>query len=94
MHLGGYVEMEPYKGLGRMIREFGHTEKGNARPAGSYQDWKKQAFIDAEENIDLYAPYHVMAVDTEASEIGSVTAVHIETGEKVRLHGRLFADCT
>ena len=94
VHLGGYVEMEPYKGLGRMIREFGHTEKGNARPAESYQDWKKQAFIDAEENIDLYAPYHVIAVDTKASEIGSVTAVHIETGEKVRLHGRLFADCT
>lgn len=94
VHLGGYVEMEPYKGLGRMIREFGHTEKGNARPAENYQDWKKQAFIDAEENIDLYAPYHVMAVDTEASEIGSVTAVHIETGENVRLHGRLFADCT
>ena len=36
----------------------------------------------------------MIAVDTEASEIGSVTAVHIETGEKVRLHGRLFADCT
>lgn len=94
VHLGGYVEMEPNAGLGRMIREFGHTEKGNARPAESYQDWKKQAFIDAESNIDLYIPYHAVGVDVESSIIRSVTAVNTETGAEVRLTAPLFADCT
>lgn len=94
VHLGGYVEMPPYEGLGRMIREFGHVEKGNARPAESYQDWKKQEFVEAEKNIDLYAPYHAVAVETESSLVRSVAAVHIETGARVCLRAPLFSDCT
>ena len=42
VHLGGHVEIGPNKGLGRMIREFGHTKKGNAQPASNYEDEKKQ----------------------------------------------------
>ena len=38
VHLGGHVEIGPNKGLGRMIREFGHAKKGNAQPAENYQD--------------------------------------------------------
>ena len=33
VHLGGVIEVGPNKGLGRMIREFGHSRGGN-RPAG------------------------------------------------------------
>ena len=33
VHLGGHIELGPNKGLGRMIREFGHSRKGNAQPA-------------------------------------------------------------
>lgn len=94
VHLGGYVEVEPNTGLGRMIREFGHVEQGNARPAESYQDWKKQEFIDGEKNIDLYTPYHAVSVETSGGLVRAVAAVHIETGAMVRLHAPLFADCT
>ena len=96
VHLGGSVEVAPYEGLGRMIREFGHTKKGNAGPASNYEDEKKQAFVDAEENVKLFAPFHATKVETDPTDgrIRSVTAVHIETGEKIRLTAPLFADCT
>ena len=47
VHLGGHIELGPNKGLGRMIREFGHTKSGNAQPASNYEDEMKQQFIDA-----------------------------------------------
>ena len=40
VHLGGVIEVGPNKGLGRMIREFGHSRGGNAQPAGNYEDAK------------------------------------------------------
>ena len=96
VHLGGTVEVGPYEGLGRMIREFGHTKKGNAGPASNYEDEKKQQFIDGEENVTLFAPYHALSVATDPSDgrIVSVTARHIETGAGVVLEAPLFADCT
>src|SRR5690606_7507038 len=30
VHLGGSIELGPNKGLGRIIREFGHSKSGNA----------------------------------------------------------------
>lgn len=94
VHLGGHVELGPYKRLGRMQREFGHTRKGNAQPAENYCDEDKQRFIDAEENITLLAPYHAIAVDCRDGKIGSVTVKHIETGEEIVLSAPLFSDCT
>ena len=95
VHLGGSIELGPNPGLGRMIREFGHTRKGNAASASNYEDGKKQQFIESEENITLFAPYRAVAVKTLSDgKIASVTAVHIESGEQVELSAPLFADCT
>ena len=94
VHLGGHIELAPNEGLGRMIREFGHTRKGNAQPAENYEDERKQAFIDAESNIDLYAPWHAVSVVMESSRIVSVRIRHIESGSEYDLSGALFADCT
>ena len=55
VHLGGVIEVGPNKGLGRMIREFGHSRGGNAQPAGNYEDAKKEEFIAAEKNVALFA---------------------------------------
>lgn len=41
VHLGGTIEVGPNKGLGRMIREFGHSIEGNAQSAENYEDEKK-----------------------------------------------------
>lgn len=94
VHLGGYSEVGPYEGLGRMIREFGHTRGGNAKPAEYYEDEKKQAFIDSEENVTLYACYRAVDVRMDGSRIAAVLIRHIETGEEHWLEAPLFADCT
>ena len=82
VHLGGYSEVGPNEGLGRMIREFGHTRGGNAKPAEFYEDEKKQAFIDSEENVTLYACYRAVDVRMDGSRVAAVLVRHIETGEE------------
>ena len=94
VHLGGYSEVGPHEGLGRMIREFGHTIKGNAQPASNYEDGKKQAFIDGQENVTLYANFRAVKVKTDGNRITAVLIQHVETGEMHWLEAPLFSDCT
>ena len=94
VHLGGVIEVGPNKGLGRMIREFGHSRGGNAQPAGTYEDAKKEEFIAAEKNVALFAGCRAVAVNTTGGRIASVVVRHIETGEETLLEAPLFADCT
>lgn len=94
VHLGGHIELGPNKGLGRMIREFGHTKSGNAQPASNYEDEKKQQFIEAEENVTLFAPYRAVDVRMEGNKIAAVLIRHIETSEELWIEAPLFSDCT
>ena len=94
VHLGGVIELGPNEGLGRMIREFGHSREGNARPAENYEDAKKSAFIAGEQNVKLFSSCRAVAVNKEGSRIKSVIVRHIETGEETTLEAPLFADCT
>ena len=94
VHLGGHVEIGPNKGLGRMIREFGHTKKGNAQPAANYEDEKKQEFIDAEKNIDLFASFRAVEVRKDGDKISAVLIRNIMTAEEHWLEAPLFSDCT
>ena len=94
VHLGGHIEMEPYPNLGNMIKEFGPTRGGNARPAEYYEDEKKQAFLEAEKNLTLYPSYRAYAVDKSGDKITAIYAEHIETGERVRFIAPIYSDCT
>ena len=94
VHLGGYSEVGPYEGLGRILREFGHTKKGNAQPAENYEDWKKQAFIDGEEGVALYPNSRAVKVRMDGSRIAAVLTEDTETGEMHWLEAPLFSDCT
>lgn len=94
VHLGGYAEIGPNKGLGRMIREFGHSRSGNAKPADFYEDAKKDSFIIAEPGVTLYPCYRAMAVGTEGNHITSVTIQNIENNSEMVLRAPLFSDCT
>lgn len=94
VHLGGHVEIGPNKGLGRMIREFGHSKKGNAQPAANYEDERKQAFIDAEQNIELYPSFRAVQVKKDGDRISAVLIRHIETSQEIWLEAPLFSDCT
>ncbi len=94
VHLGGRIELGPYKGLGRMIREFGHSKFGNAQPAEEYEDDKKEAFIAAEENITLYPNYRAVSVEKDGNKIKSVRLSNVESANEIVLAAPLFADCT
>ena len=94
VHLGGHIEMGPNPGLGRMIREFGHSKKGNAQPAANYEDEKKAAFIAAEPNVTLFPSYKAYAVETADNKIKSVDIRHIENANEITLTAPIFADCT
>ncbi len=94
VHLGGYVEVGRYPKLGRMIREFGHTKKGNAQPAENYADGAKQQFIDNSDNVTLFAPYRAVDVRMDGDRMAAVLVRHIETAEEIWLEAPLFSDCT
>ena len=94
VHLGGSIEIGPNPGLGRMIREFGHSREGNARPAEYYEDAKKSAFIASEPNVTLFAEYRAVSVEMRGSRIRTVTVRHTRSGEELRLAAPLFSDCT
>lgn len=94
VHLGGSIELGPNKGLGRIIREFGHTKSGNAQPASNYEDEKKSEFIANEENVSLFAPYRAIAVEMEGNTITAVIIKHTESGQEIKLTAPIFSDCT
>lgn len=94
VHLGGMIELGPNAGLGRMIREFGHSREGNAQPAANYEDDRKSAFVAAEENVTLYAPCRAVAVTMQGERIAAVLVRHTAGGEETELRAPLFADCT
>lgn len=94
VHLGGTIEVGPNKGLGRMIREFGHSLEGNAQSAGNYEDEKKTKIIAEEENITLFANYRAIAVEMKDKKIDAIIIKHIETGEERMIKAPLFSDCT
>lgn len=94
MHLGGRIELGPNRGLGRMIREFGHSRKGNAMPQDYYEDEKKDSFVMAEPLVTLYPSYRATGVATDGNRITSVTVRHIENNNEVVLKAPLFSNCT
>ena len=94
VHLGGSIECEPYPNLGNMIKEFGHTTKGNANPAECYEDGKKMDFVRNEKNISLFLSTHVTDVEMDGNTITALLARDIRTGRLLRFEAPLFADCT
>lgn len=94
VHLGGNTGVGQYPRLGRMLREFGHSRPGNANPAEYYEDDRKQAWIDSQENVTLYPSTRAVAVTMDGNRIVSVTVRNIETGVEFRLSAPLFSDCT
>ena len=94
VHLGGVINCGPYPELGNIVKEFGHSKRGNAMPAGNYEDWKKDSLIASEPGITLYREFRVVEADMQGRRIKSLTAKNIRTGEMLRFKAPVFADCT
>lgn len=94
VHLGGRIEIGRYPALGRMIREFGHEQFGNAAPAQNYKDSAKTAFILSEPRITYYPNFRAVRAEMDKDRINSVIIRNIETAEEVLLKAHVFSDCT
>lgn len=94
VHLGGRIKLSPYPALGNIVNEIGPAKGGNAQPKAQYEDAKKLFFVQAEKNITLFVNHRVNQAQVEHGRIATVTAVHVETGQKVIFRAPLFADCT
>ena len=66
----------------------------NAGPASNYDDDRKLNAVLAEKNIRLLLYNHVNDVEMEGRRITAVIAQDIRTGSRIKIRGRLFADCT
>ncbi|MDR2628017.1 MAG: FAD-dependent oxidoreductase [Dysgonamonadaceae bacterium] len=94
VHLGGRIEIGPYKELGNLQKEWGPSRGGNAQPADFYEDHRKAEAIAREKNITLFSNYRAFAVNMNGQKIQSVIAKHIETGKELVFTAPVFADCT
>lgn len=94
VHLGGSIELGQNKGLGRIIREFGHSREGNAKPADVYEDEKKLQFVLKEANVTLLLNYQAVAVKKNGNKIELVIARNLETSEEICVSAPIFSDCT
>ena len=95
VHLGGRTEIGLYPRLGMMLREFGHSKGGNAKPAENYEDGKKIAFIENEPNVDYFPCFRAVQVKmADKHRIASVIIRGTESGEELELRAPLFSDCT
>ncbi len=93
--LGGRLNIGKFPSLGYLLNEFGPATKGNARPAEVYEDEKKLAAVQAEENITLLLGYKVTAVrKSDARTICAVVATQVNDYRTVEIRGEVFADCT
>ena len=92
--LGGRLNIGMYPSLGYLLNEFAPETKGNARTADIYQDDKKLKAVLAEHRITLFMGYRVTEVVKSQNRITAVVATDVERHNRIRVSGRLFADCT
>ena len=92
--LGGRINIGLYPSLGYLLNEFAPSTKGNARPPQTYEDEKKLAAILAERRITLFMGYRVTSLTKRDDKIVSVVATDVMNHSRIRIAGRLFADCT
>ena len=95
--LGGAINVPPYPKLGNIVKELEQKRKGHYGDENKgelYEDDHKLALLRNEKNIDLYLNCRANEVEVKRNQILSVVAENILTGERNKINGTLFADCT
>jgi len=95
--LGGKVNFDPYPKIGNIVNELEQKNKGHyglENKGEYYEDEMKEALVRHEENIKLFLNFHANKTDIKNNSIKAIYAQHVETGERIKINGTLFADCT
>jgi hypothetical protein len=95
--LQGARNKEPWPRIGDVVAELEPKRRAHYGPANTadlYEDGKKLEIVRAEPNLRLFLEHRANAVEMDGARICAVIAQQINTGRRVRLAGRWFADCT
>ncbi len=95
--LQGARNKEPWPRIGDVVAELEPSRRahyGATNTAEIYEDEKKLDVVRAEPNIRLFLENRVDGAETDAGQIRAVIAENIRSGRRIRIAGRLFADCT
>ncbi|MBM3860811.1 MAG: FAD-dependent oxidoreductase [Verrucomicrobia bacterium] len=95
--LQGARNKEPWPRVGDIVAELEQQKSAHYGPdntAELYEDEKKLALVRAEPNIRLFLEHRANKVETDDGKMRAVIAQEINTGRRVRIGGRWFADCT
>ena len=87
-------ELKRSKEVKKIIEKHPDKKRHNAGPASNYGDEKKLNYVLAEKNITLFLNTRANSVEMKNGKIAAVTGQNIRTGEKIKVRGRIFADCT
>lgn len=93
----GHTRQKPFPRIGDIVEELCPPRKagsGNAKGKDVYDDQRKLDVVLAEPNITLLLEYRVNVVETDNHTIVAVQAQHIRSAERIKVQGKLFADCT
>ncbi len=87
-------ELERSKEVKGIIGKHPEKKTHNAGPSSNYGDDKKLRYVLAEKNITLFLNTRANGVEMRNGKIAAVVGQNIRTGEKIKVRGRIFADCT
>jgi hypothetical protein len=83
-----------YPRLGEIVEEFADHATASPGRGEEFGDAQKADLVRAEPHIDLLLGHRVDRAEVEGARIVAVEAFAVRSGARVRLEGRLFADCT
>ena len=95
--LGGGTNYDPFGGIGNIVGEFeqkniGHY--GSVNKAALYEDEKKMAVLEREENLTLFMNCSLVEAAVDEGFISSATCWDFLNDRFFRISAPLFADCT
>lgn len=95
----GHTRQQPFPHIGDIVEEIltpRPKTKGslNGTGAENFDDTRKLAAIKAEPNITLLTDHRAIHTEKEGTTIRAVVIQSTRTGHRLRLKGKLFADCT
>jgi len=93
----GHTRQAPHTHVGDIVEELLAPRTpgaANAKPAAYFGDRRKADVVAREPRLHLLLQQHVLAVEMREGRVAAVVAQHIRSGVRIRVRGRLFADCT
>ncbi len=90
----GLVRRGEFPRIGEIVDEFADDAKKSPGTREEFGDDLKESIVRAEKNIDLFLNHHAYAVAMQGQRIISVDVLETRSSRRLRISGRLFADCT